>query len=228
MITLAGDIGGTNCRLAIYKDGAQIFERSYPSAEFTSLDAAAEKFMAEARKAIGPDNARAQRACLGVAGPVDNGTSRATNLPWFIEAKKLENRLNIPKVLLVNDFQAAALGVTLLQDDQVIKMGGGERNPKGPIVVAGAGTGLGESFLVWSPGEDRYQQGPHDAGQQPFKVGLAARWRLLQKDFPIHVALPMRMLRQDDRTLTCLVLIGRSRFRLHSRFAKPQSGCDSN
>lgn len=168
MITLAGDIGGTNCRLAIYKDGAQIFERSYPSAEFTSLDAAAEKFMAEARKAIGPDNARAQRACLGVAGPVDNGTSRATNLPWFIEAKKLENRLNIPKVLLVNDFQAAALGVTLLQDDQVIKMGGGERNPKGPIVVAGAGTGLGEAFLVWSPGEDRYQVIPSEGGHVDF------------------------------------------------------------
>jgi glucokinase len=35
-------------------------------------------------------------------------------------------------------------------------------------VVAGAGTGLGEAFLVWSPGENRYQVLPSEGGHVDF------------------------------------------------------------
>jgi len=35
-------------------------------------------------------------------------------------------------------------------------------------VVAGAGTGLGEAFLVWSPGENRYQVIPSEGGHVDF------------------------------------------------------------
>jgi glucokinase len=168
LIVLVGDIGGTNCRLALYKEGVQIFERAYPSAEFASLEAAIDKFLEEARKAVTPENARPQRACLGVAGPVESGSSRVTNLPWFIEAKKLEARFKIPRLTLMNDFQAAALGVTVLGDEHLLKLGSGERNPTGPIVVAGAGTGLGEAFLVWSPGDNRYQVIPSEGGHVDF------------------------------------------------------------
>jgi glucokinase len=167
VLILAGDIGGTNSRLALFRGSEKLFERTYPSAEHPSLDTVIEKFLEEGRKALGPET-RAQRACFGVAGPVDNDTSKVTNLPWFIDARKLEQRLKIPRISVINDFQAAALGVTGLGEEHLLPLGGGPRNPTGPCVVAGAGTGLGEAFLVWSPGENRYQVVPSEGGHVDF------------------------------------------------------------
>jgi glucokinase len=167
VLVLAGDIGGTNCRLALYRGNEKVFERIYPSQEQPGLEAAVEKFLEEARKALGPDT-KPQRGCFGVAGPVENDTSKVTNLPWFIDARKLEQKLKIPRIALLNDFQAAALGVTVLGDEHLVALGGGTRNPTGPCVVAGAGTGLGEAFLVWSPGENRYQVISSEGGHVDF------------------------------------------------------------
>ncbi len=173
MIVLTGDIGGTNSRLALYEAGKPLFERVYPSADHPSLDVVAEKFLEEARRVVGPE-AKPQRACFAVAGPVENDTCRTTNLPWFIDARKLEQWLHVPKVMLVNDFQAAALGVTLLGDDHLVSLGGGVRNPQGPIAVLGAGTGLGEGFLFWSQGDARYQVVASEGGHVDFtpRTGL--------------------------------------------------------
>jgi glucokinase len=166
-LILAGDVGGTNCRMALFRAGAKVFERTYPSQQQPGLEVAVERFLEEARKALGPDT-RPQRACFGVAGPVEGDTSKVTNLPWFIDARKLEQRLKIPRIALLNDFQAAALGVTVLGDQDLVPLGGGSRNPTGPCVVTGAGTGLGEAFLVWSPGENRYQVIPSEGGHVDF------------------------------------------------------------
>jgi glucokinase len=173
VIVLVGDIGGTNSRLALYDAGAPVFERVYPSADHPSLDAVAERFLEDARKGLASE-VRPQRACLAVAGPVEDETSRTTNLPWFIDARKLEQHLRIPRVTLVNDFQAAAMGVMLLGDEHLVRLGGGARVPKGPIAVLGAGTGLGEGFLVWSQGESRYQVIASEGGHVDFapRTGL--------------------------------------------------------
>jgi glucokinase len=166
-LILAGDVGGTNCRMALFRSGVKAFERTYPSQQQPGLEVAVERFLEEARKALGPET-KPQRACFGVAGPVEGDTSKVTNLPWFIDARKLEQRLKIPKVALLNDFQAAALGVTVLNDQDLVSLGGGTRNPNGPCVVTGAGTGLGEAFLVWTPGENRYQVIPSEGGHVDF------------------------------------------------------------
>ena len=167
MFVLVGDIGGTNCRLALFRGSEKAFERTYPSQEQSGLDVAVEQFLEEARKTVGAE-VRPQRACFGVAGPVENDTSKITNLPWFIDARKLEQRLQIPRVALLNDFQAAALGVTVLEDRHLVALGGGPRVANGPCVVTGAGTGLGEAFLVWSPGENRYQVVSSEGGHMDF------------------------------------------------------------
>ena len=72
MIVLAGDIGGTNSRLALYEaggGGTAAFERTYPSAAYTGLEVIAEKYLAEAR-AQAPAAQAPERACFGIAGPV--------------------------------------------------------------------------------------------------------------------------------------------------------------
>ena len=178
MSVLAGDIGGTNARLALFPAGAPqaalgepIFEEIYPSASRSSLDVIIEEFLATAATKLGAETARVTHACLGIAGPIENNICRATNLPWVVDGRALSQRLGIPRVTLVNDFFAAALGVTAVGADQLAPLGGGPPVPRGPIAVLGAGTGLGQAFLLWSPVEDGYQVVSSEGGH----VDLAAR-----------------------------------------------------
>jgi glucokinase len=180
MTVLAGDIGGTNTRLAIYDvsggDGVgkvvpvPLIERTYPSAAHGSLDVIAEAFLVEAGREIGP-RAKVANASFGIAGPIENNICRATNLPWVVDGRTLSAHLGIARVSLINDFTAAALGVTAVDPSQLAPLGGGPPIPHGPIAVLGAGTGLGQAFLIWSTAENRYQVVPSEGGH----VDLAAR-----------------------------------------------------
>lgn len=175
MIVLAGDIGGTNTRLALYDapDGGgaapttPLLERTYPSAAYPGLDSIAERFLGEAREVL-PGRAAPIRACFGIAGPVEGNVCRATNLPWTADGKLLSQRLGIERVRLVNDFYAAALGSISVPSGDLAPLGGGPREAKGPVAVLGAGTGLGQAFLLWSPGENRYQVVPSEGGHVDF------------------------------------------------------------
>ncbi len=177
MIVLAGDIGGTNTRLAIFDVPAAgvrgltpLYEQTYPSAAYASLDVIAEKFLEVATAQIGA-RAEADSACFGIAGPIENNICRATNLPWVVDGNELSQRLGIPRVILANDFQAAALGVTAVGPEQLVGLGGDPPVANGPMAVLGAGTGLGQAFLLWSAHENRYQVVPSEGGH----VDLAAR-----------------------------------------------------
>jgi glucokinase len=186
MIVLAGDIGGTNSRLALYEASPTIatpplFERTYPSASHGSLDDIAEAFLAAASAALDGRVGRGKgvsAACLAIAGPVENNICRATNLPWVVDGRSLATRLGVARVRLINDFRAAALGVTAVGSESLAPLGGPAPTPRGPIAVLGAGTGLGEAFLLWSASEGRYQvvasEGGHVdfAPRTPLEVGL--------------------------------------------------------
>lgn len=173
---VAGDIGGTNARLAIFEagpggtPGPALFEQIYPSRSYPSLDVIAEEFLAAATAKIG-SGGKIASACLGIAGPIENNMCRATNLPWVIDGRTLSHRLGIARVTLVNDFHAAALGVTAVGPEQLVALGGGTPVPQGPVAVLGAGTGLGQAFLHWSTTENAYQVFPSEGGH----VDLAAR-----------------------------------------------------
>ncbi len=183
MTVLAGDIGGTNSRLAIFdvSDGgadgtvASLFEQTYPSAAHPSLDVIAESFLGTAKAKLG-DRARVASACLGIAGPIENNMCRATNLPWVVDGRVLSTRLGIPRVRLVNDFYAAALGVTAVGANDLAPLGGSPPAAQGPIAVLGAGTGLGQAFLLWNAANNRYQVHPSEGGH----VDFAARTPLEQ------------------------------------------------
>jgi len=177
MTVLAGDIGGTNSRLAIYDVPATglrgvkpIFEQTYPSAAHPSLDVIAEKFLTAAAGAVGA-RAGVDSGCFGIAGPIEHNICRATNLPWVVDGNALAQKLGIARVVLVNDFHAAALGVTAVEPHELVALGGDVRVAQGPMAVLGAGTGLGQAFLLWSAAQNRYQVVPSEGGH----VDLAAR-----------------------------------------------------
>ncbi len=110
---LAGDIGGTNARLALYDDDGKRVLRSetFESRAHRGLEPIVAAF-------LGRDRPKA--AALGVAGPVVDDRCRATNLPWLIDGRALGRRLGIPKVALLNDLVAIATAAhaleTMVQD----------------------------------------------------------------------------------------------------------------
>jgi glucokinase len=143
---LAGDIGGTNTRLALIEakdEGLQIlFEKTFPSRERTSLEAALMEFLSLHKCAV-------TRASFGIAGPVRNGRCEATNLPWVVDSKTVAKRLGLKHVGLINDLEANAYGIAVLQSKDFVILNKGARNAKGNRAIISAGTGLGEAGMFW-------------------------------------------------------------------------------
>jgi len=145
MRVLAGDIGGTKTRLAVFEvEGVRletIIERTYASRDYPSLEAIVQDFVAET-------GARGVQACFGIAGPVRAGRSETTNLPWIVDAQEVSG-LDIGSVSLLNDLEATAWGIGALDDDDFRTLSDGEPDATGNRTVIAAGTGLGQAGLYW-------------------------------------------------------------------------------
>ncbi len=143
-MVLAGDIGGTHARLRLYdRVGRKIAHEAVLSS------AAAPSLAAIVREYLAPRKARVVAAVLGIAGPVVDGVAIATNLPWVIDERKLARELRIPKLSLLNDLAAGAVGCTRIGRSARVTLATGHAIRGGNIAVIAAGTGLGESLLIW-------------------------------------------------------------------------------
>jgi glucokinase len=143
---LAGDIGGTNARLAFFDVMNGHFRlvaaSVFPSREYSGLDQIVSEFVDKAK-------VRADLACFGVAGPVRNGRVETSNLPWIIDSKHLSAELGLTKALLINDLEANAWGIPVLDPGDVVSLNLVKGNPVGNQAVISAGTGLGEAGMYW-------------------------------------------------------------------------------
>jgi len=144
---LAGDIGGTKALLALLSDGRSEFERRYASRDFGEFDSLVGRFLEEAGAAL-CSAPRIEAACFGIAGPVEDGRVRVTNLPWVIDGCGLSARFGLEHVRLINDFVATAWGVGLLAPGDFVTLQAGEPAARAPRVVLGAGTGLGVTYVA--------------------------------------------------------------------------------
>lgn len=143
---LAGDIGGTNARLALYDVRAGGFDLAaatiFPSRKYTSLDQIVREFVTTYA-------AQPAQACFGVAGPVTNGRVEASNLPWIIESARLARELKLPKATLINDLEATGWGVGALSPTDLVSLTDAKATVLGNQAIIAAGTGLGEGGLYW-------------------------------------------------------------------------------
>lgn len=179
---LAGDIGGTKTVLAFYHEVAgkpePIREEVFKSREFAQFEQVLKRFTDKNQ-----DKIRAM--CLGVAGPIQEGKCKTTNLPWLLDEQELSNSFGIKRVKLLNDLEAAAYGMLFLSPEEMAVLNPGTHPEKnGPIVVIAAGTGLGEAFLFWD-GKDYFpvaSEGGHAdfAPQSDREIDL---FRFLRSEF---------------------------------------------
>jgi glucokinase len=143
---LAGDIGGTNARLAYFQPQnghlRLVSERVFPSREHSELGEIVTKFMHDS--GTHPD-----AACFGIAGPVRNGRVETSNLPWVIEQSRLAKQIELPATLLINDLEASAWGIGALDDADLVPLNKVSGPAVGNQAVIAPGTGLGEAGLFW-------------------------------------------------------------------------------
>jgi glucokinase len=158
-----GDVGGTKTDLAVVsRHGGpreRLAQRRYPSREDARLEDMARDFLADAGLEVGA-------ACFDVAGPVEGGSARLTNLPWSLREADLARSLGVRRAWLINDLVATAAAIPLLRPDELDVVQEGEPLPGSAIAVLAPGTGLGEAFLTYDGAGYRPQ--PSEGGHAAF------------------------------------------------------------
>ena len=146
MRVLAGDVGGTNARLAIVEVGdgpaRLVQERDYASGDADGLAALVTRFADEVGELP-------RRGCVAIAGPVVDDRVQATNLPWSVQGAEVARAARIERFGLINDFFAVGIGLEFLAAGDLVTLQAGEPVEHGPVAYLGAGTGLGVGFRLW-------------------------------------------------------------------------------
>ncbi len=178
---LAGDVGGTKTNLGFFTRGDKrpepVVVQSYSSRGVSGFEDIVGLFLNNC-------HGRVASACFGIAGPVVDGASRTTNLPWHVSEHDLRTRFGWEKVSLINDLTATALAVPLLRDEELCLLNSVPGLDGGNIGIVAPGTGLGMGLLAFIGG--RPQPIPSEGGHADFaprndeEVDL---WRYLHTTF---------------------------------------------
>jgi glucokinase len=176
-LLLAGDIGGTKTILRLVESSGEsvlktINEERYRSGDFADLVPMVQQFLTKSNAGT------PQKACFAIAGPVVDDTAKLTNLAWSLDSKRLQAELSIEQVSLINDFSAVGYGILGLDKQDLYTLQAGQHNPEAPIAIIGAGTGLGQGFLI-KQGE-QYQVFPSEGGHADFAARTELEFQLLK------------------------------------------------
>jgi len=164
---LVCDIGGTNLRLSLVTFNTKTYEskiiksEKHVTNEYKSFqEFYNSKFIQDVAEELHP-----KLAVLGIAGAVSDNKADMTHIIWkHIEGDELAAQLKMSNVVLINDLEAIALGITTLEKG-IIQVNDAIPSKQKPIAVICPGTGYGSAFLV--PDyltENSYQAWPSEAG----------------------------------------------------------------
>ena len=152
LMLLAGDLGGTKTLLGLFERPSphdasdrrptQVTAHAYPTQEFSSFSAILDAFARDVGRAFAID-----AVGVGVAGPIVNRAAKLTNVDFDVSASAIGRHLGTTRVLLLNDLEAMAYSVDVLDGDELVTLQAGEPNPEGNAAVIAAGTGLGQAYL---------------------------------------------------------------------------------
>lgn len=179
---LAADVGGTKALLGLFRRSSDrpvsTVVREFATPDFDSLDDIVQTFLEET-------NARdIDAVCIGVAGPVNGLVARLTNVPWLADASVVAERLGDTPVQLVNDLEAMAQAVPVLEPDELTVLQEGVAVPTGNAALIAAGTGLGEALLHNHHG--RFLPSASEGGHADFAARTPRELALVQELTRIH------------------------------------------
>jgi glucokinase len=176
---LAGDIGATKTLIGLFTTAPvrpePVAVRAFTTLDYESLEAIVEEFLVDRPGSGAPIRA----ASFGVAGPIVEQIARLTNVPWHVDAARVARHLSFPHVGLLNDLEAMAYAVPVLEERELVRLQEGRRVPRGNAALIAAGTGLGEALLHNLDG--RFIPSPTEGGHADFAPRTPGQIGLLEE-----------------------------------------------
>lgn len=165
MSILLADVGGTNARLALARDGvldpASITR--YRGDDFASFDDVVRTYLAALNES------GVEAVCVDVAGPVSCGKAELTNRDWSFSTDRLKTLTGADQALIINDLTALGYAVPGLGDGaRLLRAASGAKVSNGQRLVVNAGTGfnvcavktLEDGFIVCLEAEEGHTRLP--------------------------------------------------------------------
>jgi len=144
---LLADVGGTNTRVALGRDGAvdATTIRRFPNRDYPSLDAVLAAYVAERGVTLAD-------AAVAVAGPVRDGRGELTNLAWSFDGAGLGRAVGVEHVMVLNDLQAQGHALGRIAAENIRTVIAGKPQPAGQTaLVVGVGTGFNAAPVFETP-----------------------------------------------------------------------------
>lgn len=161
---LAADVGGTKTLVGLYTPRGtrplSVATRVYATLEFENLSQIFEAFLADVGR---PD---ILAVCAGVAGPVEGLKAKLTNGNWNADLGRISTDLGGCRAALLNDLEAMAYSVSVLESDELVILQAGAPNATGNAALIAAGTGVNESHIQFIDGH--YVPSAAEAGHTDF------------------------------------------------------------
>lgn len=145
---LIADIGGTHARFALVEDNRTTRVEVLRASDHASIADAARTYLEK-------HNASVRHAALSIAAtisPHDNAITLVNQPSWNTTRSALKTALHLETLVIVNDFEALAHGITAIGTGACVQICGGAPAHQGPVGVIGPGTGLGMAGIIFIDG----------------------------------------------------------------------------
>ncbi len=146
-LSLVADVGGTNTRVALAKDGVLLMEtvRKFSNKDFAGLAGVLSAYLeAEPVDCAG--------AAVAIAGPVRDGRGTLTNLDWSADPEMLAQVTRAETVDVLNDLQAQGHAMGKIDATNLKTVIDGPQVANGTRLVIGVGTGFNAAVVYDTPG----------------------------------------------------------------------------
>ncbi|MDR0826479.1 MAG: glucokinase [Desulfovibrio sp.] len=162
---LAGDIGATHCRFALYCAGLEgeekpflprlLRKRVFPGRDFPDGAVALRSLFLPGPGGEGAllgTDTPPDIAVLAPAGPIlaegQEAQCSMPNLPWRLCTQEVRPLLGLAQVYLINDLAAQAYACLLPEEVDAVRILAGDTEANAAAAVLAAGTGLGKALFL--------------------------------------------------------------------------------
>jgi glucokinase len=164
---LAGDVGGTKTLLGLYERQdprpVPLAVHSYATGSFSRFADILEAFAVDLKQRV-----KVEAVAMGVAGPVVEDRATLTNVALHIAADEVGARFGARRARLLNDLEAMASSIEVLNADELISLQDGVPHMMGSRAVIAAGTGMGQAYIRRRRSDGGWQAIPTEAGHADF------------------------------------------------------------
>jgi glucokinase len=173
---LLGDIGGTNARFAwqVSPDAGIELVTVLATSDHAGLVEAIDAYLQQHQLA------RPQAIALGMAVPVVSDHVCLTNNHWQFSVSQARAQLDVPTLLVLNDFTALAMALPALSEHEKFVVGPRVSAQAATVGLIGPGTGLGVSGLVPMPNSPQWAPIMGEGGHVSLSAANATEFAVIQ------------------------------------------------